>query len=316
MGKPDILVVWTTRPAKLAELAKHFTLHRYDQVDDPEALLAKCGSRIRGVATTGGKGLDRKLIGQLPNLEIVASSGVGYDTIDLSSCAENGIVVTNTPDVLTDDVADTALGLIIAARRNMVKGDAYVRSGEWGRKGPMGLTSALRGKRVGIVGLGRIGLAIAKRCEPFGLEVGYTARRPREEVPYAYFGDRLDLAEWSNILVAAVPGGSETRGLVDASVIKAIGAEGTFVNISRGSVVDEAALTAALASGSLGSAGLDVYANEPDPEPVLTSLPNVVLYPHHASGTVETRDAMAELVNANLVAYFERGIAVTPVQTG
>jgi lactate dehydrogenase-like 2-hydroxyacid dehydrogenase len=311
--KPDILVVWTTRPTKLAEIEGEFQLHRYDHADDPAALLAEVGPRIRGVATTGGKGLTRSMIERMPNLEIVASSGVGYDKIDVDACTEHGIVVTNTPDVLTDDVADTAMGLIISARRNVVAGDAYVRSGAWGREGPLPLTSALRGKRVGIVGLGRIGGAIARRCEPFGVEIGYTARRERDGVDYRCLPSVQALAEWSDILVVAVPGGDDTDGLIDAEVLDALGPEGTLINIARGSVVDEPALVEALRSGGLGSAGLDVFRNEPTPDPALTSLPNVVLYPHHASGTVETRDAMAALVNDNLRAFFAGRPALTPV---
>lgn len=313
MTKPDILVVWTTRPTKLAEIEEEFRLHRYDQADDKDAFLAEVGPRIRGVATTGGKGLTRAMIERMPNLEIAASSGVGYDKIDVAACTEHGVVVTNTPDVLTDDVADIALGLVIMARRNMVAGDAYVRSGRWGREGPFPLTSALRGKRLGIVGLGRIGAAIAARCEPFGLEIGYTARNQRPESAYAYHPSPRALAEWSDILVAAVPGGAETDGLIDAPVIEAIGPSGTFVNISRGSVVDEPALVAALKSGAIASAGLDVYLNEPNPDPALTALPNVVLSPHHASGTAETRDAMAALVNDNLRAHFAGRPPLTPV---
>jgi lactate dehydrogenase-like 2-hydroxyacid dehydrogenase len=251
----------------------------------------------------------------MPNLEIVASSGVGYDRIDVDACTEHGVIVTNTPDVLTDDVADIALGLMIAARRNMIAGDAYVRSGTWGREGMFGLTSALRGKRVGIVGLGRIGAAVAARAEPFGLEVGYTARNRRNGLGYRFEASVVDLAAWCDILVVTVPGGAATDNLIDAAVIRAIGPSGTLVNVARGSVVDEPALIAALTSGAIGSAGLDVYHNEPHPDPALTSLPNVVLYPHHASGTVETRDAMAALVNDNLRAHFAGRPVLTPVNS-
>ena len=312
MTKPEILVVWTLRPDKLAEIESEFHLHRYDRADDPDALLAEVGPRIRGVATTGGKGLSRAMVERMPNLRIVASAGVGYDTIDVAACTENGVVVTNTPDVLTDDVADTALGLIIAARRNMIAGDAHVRSGSWGREGPLPLTSALRGRRLGILGLGRIGTAIARRAEPFGLEIGYTARSEKPS-GYRYHPTLLGLAGWSDILVVAVPGGSGTDRLIDSDVLRALGPAGTLVNIARGSVVDEPALVAALASRTIASAALDVFLNEPNPDPALTASPNVVLYPHHASGTVETRDAMAALVNDNLRAFFADRPALTPV---
>jgi lactate dehydrogenase-like 2-hydroxyacid dehydrogenase len=245
----------------------------------------------------------------------VASSGVGYDKIDVEACTEHGVVVTNTPDVLTDDVADIALGLVIATRRNMIAGDAYVRSGAWGREGMFGLTSALSGKRLGIVGLGRIGAAIARRAEPFGFRIGYTARSERRESAFAYHPSVAALAAWSDILVVAVPGGGGTDRLIDASVIEAIGPHGTLINIARGSVVDEPALIAALKAGVIAGAGLDVFLNEPTPDPALTSLPNVVLYPHHASGTEETRDAMAGLVNDNLRAFFAGRSLLSPVNT-
>lgn len=313
MTKPDVLVVWPNRPDQMAQLEATYTLHRYDRGDDPEALLAQVAPRIRALITTGGKGLKRELIERLPNLEVVASSGVGYDSIDIAACNEHGVVVTNTPDVLTDDVADLAVGLIIAVRRTMIVGDAYVRSGDWGRKGMLPLASALKGKKVGIVGLGRIGGAIARRCEPMGLEIGYTARSQRSDSPYRFVATIPELASWSDILVVAVPGGGDTQGLIDRTIIEAIGPTGTLINISRGSVVDEAALIEALQSGTLGSAGLDVYLNEPNPDPAFAALSNVVLYPHHASGTVETRDAMAQLVVDNLAAFYRGEALLTPV---
>jgi len=220
--------------------------------------------------------------------------------------------VTNTPDVLTDDVADLAIGLMIAVRRNLIAGDAYVRSGDWGRKGMMPLNSALKGKRLGIAGLGRIGAAIAQRAEPMGLEIGYSARR-RRDVAFHYVPDVRALAAWADILIVVVPGGAETEGLIDRAVLEALGPKGTLINVARGSVVDEPALIEALRSGKLGSAGLDVYLNEPNPDPAFAGLPNVVLHPHHASGTVETRDAMAQLVVDNLAAFFAGKPLLTPV---
>lgn len=313
MEKPDILVVWPNRPGQMAQLEESYTLHRLDLADDPDALLNEVGPRIRGVATTGGKGLTRALVEKLPNLAIVASSGVGYDTIDVEACTEHGVWVTNTPDVLTDDVADLALALTLNARRNLVAADAYVRSGEWGRRGPFPLASAMKGKRAGIVGLGRIGKAIAARLEPLGLEIGYTARSAKSGVDYRHFATPRGLAEWSDILVLALPGGADTTGLVDGAILDALGPDGTLVNISRGSVVDEAALIAALASGRLGSAALDVFHGEPKPDAALTGLANVVLSPHIGSATGETRDAMAQLVVDNLAAWFRGEPLLTPV---
>ncbi|MEO4002176.1 2-hydroxyacid dehydrogenase [Mesorhizobium sp. CAU 1732] len=295
----------------MAELERAFTLHRVDQAVDAERLVNACADLVRGVVTSPVVGIDRKTIACFPHLEIVSSVGVGYDSIDLEACGSRGIIVTNTPDVLNDDVADMALGLILMTRRRMVEGHMLVASGEW-QKRLMGLTSGLKGKRVGILGLGRIGMAIAARCEPIGMVIGYSSRS-RKAVPYSFIPDARSLAEWSDILVVAVPGGAETLGMVDAAVLDALGSSGTLINIARGSAVDEAALIDALQSGRISSAGLDVYRSEPDPDPRLTSLANVTLSPHHASGTVETRNAMAQLVVDNLVAHFEGRSVLTPV---
>ncbi|WP_375259679.1 2-hydroxyacid dehydrogenase [Citreimonas sp.] len=313
MTKPEILVLGTTMPARLDALADAFTLHRLDAAPDPEALLDAVGPRIRGVATTGGKGLSRALLARLRKLEIVASAGVGYDSIDVQACSERGVVVTNTLDVLTDDVADLAIGLVIAARRNMIGGHAHVATGAWGREGSLPLNTSLRGRRLGILGLGRIGRVVAARAEPFGLEIGYTALSKSDGLSYTFRTTPRELAEWADILVVTVPGGAETAGLVDAEVLRALGPQGTLVNVARGSVVDEAALIDALAQGRIAGAALDVFDNEPNQDPALTRLPNVVLHPHHASGTVESRDAMAALVNDNLRAHFDGRPVPTPV---
>lgn len=312
MTKPDVLVIATNAASLVPWLEAEYSLHRYDLSEDPDALLDDVGERITAVVTTGGKGFSKSQLDKLPKVGIVASSGVGYDPIDIEACSSRGVVVTNTPDVLTDDVADLAIGLMIATRRNMIFGDAYVRSGDWGRRGMMGLTSSLRAKRLGIVGLGRIGNAIARRAESMGLTIGYCTRS-KCDTAYPYEPDVKALAEWSDILVVAIPGTSETEGMINRAVIEAVGPDGTLVNISRGSVVDEAALISALQSGALGSAGLDVYLNEPNPNPAFRELTNVVLYPHHASGTVETRNAMARLVLDNLAAFFAGKTPLTPV---
>ena len=311
--KPDLLVIWPNRPDQMAQLAQSYRLHRLDEADDPEALLAEVGPRVTAAATTGGKGLDRALLAKLPALEIVASSGVGYDTIDVAACTERGVKVTNTPDVLTDDVADLAIGLLIAVRRGLIEGDALVRSGNWPGSGGMGLKSAIAGKRLGIAGLGRIGQAIAKRAMPMGLEIAYFGRSERPDQPYRFVPDLVELAEWSDILMVATAGGEGTRALVDAPVLRALGPQGSLINIARGSVIDEPALIAALRDKELGSAGLDVFVNEPNVDPGFAALDNVVLHPHHASGTVETRDAMAQLVVDNLAAHFAGRPLLTPV---
>ncbi|GGA97410.1 2-hydroxyacid dehydrogenase [Allosediminivita pacifica] len=310
--KPDLLVLSSLRPAQMAELEARYTLHRHDTAEDPEALLAEVGPRIRGVVTTGGRGISGDIVERLPALEVVSTFSVGTDSLDLEACKRCGVTVTNTPDVLNDDVADLALGLMIATRRRMVEADAWVRSGNWAAKGAFPLVRTIKGSRVGILGLGSIGKDIATRCAALRTEIGYLARSEKD-VPYAYFDTPRALAEWSDILVAVVPGGSSTRHMVDAEVLKALGPEGTLINVARGSVVDEAALIAALTDGTIAGAGLDVFADEPKADPRFAEMANVVLSPHHASGTEETRNAMAQLVVDNIDAWFGEGRALTPV---
>lgn len=312
MTKHDVLVMVPPLPPQMAQLAETYTVHRYDQAEDKMAFLAEHGPKCEAVATNGHEPLTREHLAHLPNVKVVACSSAGYEYIDVDALTEAGIPFTNTSDALSDDVADCALMLTLACRRHLVQGHAYVKTGEWGRKGMYPLTSALKGKKAGIAGLGTIGKAIARRFEPMGLEIGYLARS-QKDVPYQYFDDVVALAEWSDILVAIVPGGDETMGMIDVSVCEALGPEGTFINVARGSVVNETDLIAALSSGKLGNAGLDVYLNEPNPDPALTALPNVTLYPHHASGTVETRDAMAQLVVDNIAACFAGKPLLTPV---
>jgi lactate dehydrogenase-like 2-hydroxyacid dehydrogenase len=299
-------------PDQMAQLEQVFTLHRLDQATDPVSFLKERENDIRGAVTTTLVGIDNTTIERLPRLEIIASMGVGYDKIDLGTCLARNVAVTNTPDVLNDDVADLALGLILMTRRRMLDGHLHVTSGEW-KKGPLRLASSLKGKNLGILGLGRIGLAVALRCEPIGMQIGYTARSEKR-VPYTYFQSPRALAEWSDVLVVTVPGGAETRAIVDKNVIESLGADGTLISIARGETVDEPALIEALQSGKLGSAGLDVYLNEPKPDQRLLTLPNVVHSPHFASATVETRRAMAQLVVENLIAHFEGKPLPTPVE--
>lgn len=311
--KPDVLVVYPTLPRQMAALEAAYTLHRLDLATDPAGVIAAATPTCEAVVTNGHAGLDRALIEALPKLKIVACSSAGYETVDVAALNERGIRLTNTSDALYDDVADTALMLMLAARRGLVRGDRHVRTGDWGRSGPLPLMSSTRGKRLGIVGLGRIGRAIALRGAALGLEIGYSGRSRKPDSDYAYFPTPLALAEWADIVIAATAGGAGTRSLISAGVIDAIGPQGTFVNIARGTVVDEPALIAALREGRLGSAGLDVYLNEPNPDPAFATLDNVVLYPHHASGTTETRDAMAQLVVDNLAAHFAGLPLLTPV---
>lgn len=308
----EVLVMFPPRPKAMTQLEAIYHLHRYDQAEDKAGFLADIGARCKAVVINGHTELNRDHIAQLPNVGIVGCTSAGFEDIDADALRERGIALTNSSAVLADDVADLALTLTLAARRQLVAGHAYVASGDWGRQGMYPLLSSMKGKRAGIVGLGVIGQAIAKRFKPLGLEIGYTARS-RKAVDHAFFPDTLSLAQWSDILVVIVPGGDETRGLISREVIEAVGPTGTIVNVARGSVVNEAALIKTLEGGTLGSAALDVYLSEPNPDPALTALPNVTLYPHHASGTVETRDAMAQTVVDNLAAHFAGEPLLTPV---
>lgn len=296
----------------MAQLEATYTLHRYDLAEDKGAFLAGVADRIEAAVTTGGGGFTAEQAEKLPNLRILASSGVGYDTIDVEACTARGIKVTNTPDVLNDDVADCAIMLMLAARRALVWGDSYVRTGDWGRKGPMPLQQASAGKTMGIVGLGRIGQAIASRAQALGMNIIYTGRSPKD-VPHEFVPDQAELARRADVLMVSVAGGAGTQGLIDRRTLEALGPEGTFVNISRGTVVDEAALLDLLQTGGIGRAGLDVFQGEPTPDPAFAALENVTLYPHGGSATVGTRDAMAQLVIDNLAAHFAGKPLLTPV---
>ena len=313
--KPDVLVAYPLRPRQMEMLEKTYTVHRLDLLkgEAREAMLAEVGPRCTAMVVNGHVAIDDAFLARLPVLKIAACSSAGFDQMDLAAMTRRSITLTNTSDVLLDDVADMALLLMLAARRRLVVGDRYVRSGDWGRKGMMPLTTSTSGKKAGIVGLGRIGLAIARRCEALGLTIGYYGRSKKAGNDYAYFDDPVKLAAWADILIVATPGGAETEKLISADVLDALGPEGSLVNISRGTVVDEPALIRALQEGRIASAGLDVYLNEPNPDPAFAALDNVVLYPHHASGTEETRDRMAQLVIDNLAAFFAGKPLLTPV---
>ena len=285
-------------------LASEFTVHRYDQAKDKAALVKEVAPKVRGIATSAPEGADRALIESLPKTEIISSFAVGVDPIDLKCAKERGITVTNTAGVLTDCVADLGMALILAAMRRIVQADAYVRSGDWVSKGTMGLTASLAGKKLGIVGLGRIGLALAKRAESFGMQIQYQNRRKRDDVAYPWFADAASLAKASDVLALVVPGGAETKSMIDAKVLDALGPKGFLVNIARGSVVDEPALIKALKEKRIAGAALDVFAEEPRRPDDFLGLDNVVLQPHHASATVETRTAMGNLMIDNLLRHF------------
>lgn len=273
------------------------------------------GPGIR-VAVSGGGGFDGATIDALPDLELVALCSVGYDSIDLDQLQARGIALTNTPDVLTDDVADLAIGLMLALYRRIPFGDAYVRGGDWARSGPAPLSHRASGRRIGILGLGRIGQAIAARAAPFATEIAYHSRNPVPGIAYRYADSAEALAASVDILIVATPGGGGTAKLVDRQVLDALGPTGVLINIARGSVVDEPALIAALRDGRIGGAGLDVFADEPHVPAELIALDNVVLLPHQGSATIETRTAMGQLVLDNVAAFFAGLPLITPVAIG
>ncbi|MQX38430.1 NAD(P)-dependent oxidoreductase [Roseospira navarrensis] len=314
MSKPDILQIGPYPPQDEAALADRFTVHRLFEAADPAGFVRDHADRIRAIATRGELGAGRALIDALPRLEIIAVYGVGYDAVDLEEAAARGIAVTNTPDVLTEDVADFGIAMMLAALRGIVAGDAWVRAGDWATRGPRPLGARVRGRTAGILGLGRIGTAVAHRCAAFGMAVAY-CDPVQGEGPAAWTGlpDPVALATRADVLVLTLTGGATTRGLVDAAVLRALGPSGLLVNIARASIVDEAALLDALETGALGAAALDVFEGEPAVNPRFQALPNVLLQPHQASGTVETRAAMGRLVLDNLTAHFEGRPLPSPV---
>lgn len=268
--------------------------------------------RIRAIATRGHRRVDDDLMARLPHLEIVSNFGVGYDTVDAAAAARRGVVVTNTPDVLNEEVADLTLGLLLATIRRLPQADRFVRAGAW-TKGAFPLSPTLRGRTAGILGMGRIGRAIARRLEAFGVEVAYHTRRPQPDVRYRHHAALIDMARAVDVLVVIVPGGDQTRHLVNADVLAALGPDGVLVNVARGSVVDEAALLAALEAGTILAAGLDVFENEPHVPEAFFALDNVVLLPHLGSATHHTRGAMGQLVVDNILGWFDGRGPLTPV---
>jgi lactate dehydrogenase-like 2-hydroxyacid dehydrogenase len=300
----DIIVTAPLPPFLYEPLKSDYRCHDYVQAADQAALLAAQGKAIRGLVQGGGTVTPTSLLDALPALEIISVFGVGYDGVPVDYCRKRGLKVTNTPDVLTDDVADVAVALVMMTGRGFVRLNRFAMAGEWKERGPE-LTTKLSGRTVGILGLGRIGKAIAQRVSAMGMQVAYTGRKP-QEVSYRFVPDLKTLAAESNFLVVACPGGAATKNIVNAEVLAALGKKGTLVNIARGSIVDEPALVAALQAGTIKGAGLDVFADEPNiPEP-LFAMDNVVLLPHVGSATRETRQAMGDLCKANLDAWFAK----------
>jgi hydroxypyruvate reductase len=308
----EIALIGAQRPDVVERLQQRFKLHPVYAEPDPFAALGALGPRIRGAAGHGMAGLSRRHIELLPKLEICALNGVGLETSDVATARERGIVITIAP-VLYDDVADLAISLALAACRRIAEGDRFVRSGKWSA-GRLPLGRKLTGMRAGIIGLGRIGIEVAKRLEAFKCDIRYFDPVPRD-TPYRAYPDAVALAKDCDILFLCAAGGPKGTGkpIVDRAIIEALGPRGIFVNVARGWLVDEVALTEALVGGRLGGAGLDVFHNEPTVPPALLALDNVVLTPHIASSTEETAKAMGDCVVDNLVSWFEGRGALTPV---
>ena len=290
-----------------------FTLHRAFAAPDQDAFINEIAPKVRAIAAVAGHGpVDGAIMSRFPKLEIVSSFGVGYDHIDAKWAGGHGIVVTNTPDVLNEEVADTALGLTLATVRHLPQAERYLRQGNWPKHGDYQLTPSLRDRTAGIVGMGRIGKAIARRFEAMKVPVVYHSRRPAD-VPYKHYPNILDMARDVNLMIVITPGGAATKNLVNADVLKALGPEGILINVARGSVVDEEALIKALKDKTILSAGLDVFANEPQVPQELMEMDNIVLLPHVGSASHATRRAMDELVANNIISWFSGKGALTPV---
>jgi lactate dehydrogenase-like 2-hydroxyacid dehydrogenase len=315
MPKPALLTTGPMMPLIEEGIEAAFIVHRLQQAADREALLARVGPDIRAVCTGSHTGVktDAALIARLPGLAIIGNFGVGYDSVDVAAAAQRGIVVTNTPDVLTEEVADTTIGLLLTTVRELYRAEQWLREGRWARDGDYRLTASLRDRSIGMVGFGRIGKAIARRIEAFGRPVSYFARTPQPGVAHRYYGDLVAMARDVDTLVAILPGGPATQGIIGRAVLEALGPRGVFINMARGSVVDEAALIAALEARTILAAGLDVYASEPHINPAFLALDNVTLLPHVGSASQHTRNAMGQLVVDNLAAFAAGTPPRTPV---
>lgn len=310
--KPDVILVTRVFPRTQEILEQEFNLLKLYEAADRNAFLTEAAPRARGLATYTAWGADARLIDALPKLEIISHFGVGVDVIDLAAAKKRGIIVTNTPDVLNDCVADTAMSLVLNVMREFPQSEAFMRSGYWASRGAYPLTTSVGGKTLGILGLGRIGEAIAKRAQAFGMKIRYH-NRTKKNVPFAYDPDPVALARNCTVLMVTTPGGKQTEKLVGASVLDALGPRGYVVNISRGSVIDEGVLIQYLREKRIAGAGLDVFENEPDVNPEFFALQNAVVYPHVGSSTNETRLAMGMLQVENLRAHFSGKPVLTRV---
>ena len=316
MSKPQLLMTGPMMPLIAEGCDNAFTVHRLWEATDREALLKRVAPEIQAICTGGHTGVktDDALMGRFPKLKIVGNFGVGYDSVDVVAAAKRGVVVTNTPEVLTEEVADTTLGLLLCTVREFYRAEKWLRDGEWAKQGDYRLTSAsLRDRSVGIAGLGRIGKAIGRRLEAFGLPVSYFGRRQQADVTYKFYDDLVAMARDVDTIIVVTPGGPGTQNLINAAVLSALGPRGILINMSRGSVVDEPALIDALKKRTILAAGLDVFLGEPKVNPALLDLDNVTAFPHVGSASVHTRDAMGQLVVENLAAFAQGKPPKTPV---
>lgn len=312
ISKAEVLVTAPLLPSLMAAVEREFTVHKLWLAPDRNAYLREHGASIRGVVTSAIVGADAALMQALPRLEIISGFGVGYETIDIEAARQRGIIVTNTPGVLTDCVADTALALLLAVTRRICEADRYVRAGKW-LQGRFPLSTKVGGKNCCIAGLGNVGQAIAARAQAFGMKIGYYDPYPKPELGYRRYENLEAMAQDADFLMLALPGGKETYRLIDGPILAALGRKGVLINVSRGSVLDQEALVKALTDGIIAGAGLDVFDQEPQVPAELLKMENVVLTPHLASGTHETRDAMGQLTFANLHAHFAGSPVLTRV---
>jgi len=314
MADVEILLPTPVPPIVVAGLERRFRLHHLANAADRDSFLAEIGPKIRGLAAGVVAPVKADLIDRLPKLEIIAKYGVGYDTVDAEHAARRGVIVTNTPDVLTEETADTAFGLLLMTVRELGAAAQYAKEGRWSSEGPYRLTEGtLRNRTVGIIGLGRIGEAIARRLEASRVPVVYHNRRPKPGLPWRHYPDLLAMARDVDTLINVLPGNKSTEKVINAAVLEALGPRGILINIGRGNTVDETALIAALAGRHIQAAGLDVFWNEPNIDPGFLKLDNVVLFPHVGSASIHTRDAMGQLVVDNLISWFTDGRPLTPV---
>ena len=314
MPRPQVLQVGPYPEWDQGPLDAQFTMHRYFEAADRLAFLSEVGPSIRGIATRGELGANRSLIEACPKLEIISVYGVGFDAVDLNAARERGIRVTNTPDVLTNDVADLGVAMMLCLSRGMVGAEQWVRGGDWATKGLYPLQHRVWGKRAGILGLGRIGFEVGKRLSGFGLDISYSDVSAKDFAKdWRFVPDAVELARGCDFLFVTLAASAQTRHIVNAEVIEALGPSGMVINISRASNIDEEALLTALENGKLGSAALDVFEGEPKINPRFLKLNNILLQPHQASGTFETRKAMGKLVRDNLAAHFSGQNLLTPV---